>query len=123
MYAGYFPAGIADMLASAANMLSYGLPLFFFLSAFLITELLAREKSKTGTVKISDFYIRRCLRIWPLYFLGIGIGTASAIVMTFAGALGDHGNWAMFGMYLALSGNWYFANGVTAWPDNPMTPL
>ncbi|MGH6813254.1 MAG: acyltransferase family protein [Methylocella sp.] len=122
-YEGYFPAGIADALASAANMLGCGLSLFFFLSAFLITELLAREKSETETVKIGDFYIRRCLRIWPLYFLGIVIGVAAAIGEKFAGASGDYGNLRMLIMYLALSGNWYFASGITAWPDNPMTPL
>ena len=46
----------------------FGLSFFFFLSAFLITELLQREVEITGTVGIRDFYIRRMLRIWPLYF-------------------------------------------------------
>lgn len=46
----------------------FGLCFFFFLSAFLITELLQRELELTGTVAIRDFYIRRILRIWPLYF-------------------------------------------------------
>ncbi|NYF79922.1 acyltransferase family protein [Granulicella arctica] len=47
---------------------AYGLSLFFFLSAFLITELLQREKHATGSIAIREFYIRRGLRIWPLYF-------------------------------------------------------
>jgi peptidoglycan/LPS O-acetylase OafA/YrhL len=47
---------------------SYGLPLFFFLSAFLITTLLLLEKQKTGEVHLRRFYLRRILRIWPLYF-------------------------------------------------------
>ena len=122
-YAGNFPAGIAEVLVSAANMLGYGLPLFFFLSAFLITELLVREKMKTGTVKISDFYVRRGLRIWPLYFLGIIIGVAVAIAAKFSGTSGDYGTPRMLVMYLALSGNWYFARGATAWSNNPVTPL
>jgi peptidoglycan/LPS O-acetylase OafA/YrhL len=122
-YEGYFSKDIAEVLASATNMLGYGLPLFFFLSAFLITELLLREKLKTKTIKIGDFYIRRALRIWPLYFLGIVIGIAAAAIMQLSGSSGDYGNGRMLLMYLALCGNWYFARGATAWPSNPMTPL
>ena len=50
---------------------SFGLSLFFFLSAFLITELLIREREQTGTVHLKAFYLRRILRIWPLYFTGV----------------------------------------------------
>jgi peptidoglycan/LPS O-acetylase OafA/YrhL len=46
----------------------FGVDLFFCLSAYLITELLMREKAATGRVDVSAFYIRRALRIWPLYF-------------------------------------------------------
>ncbi len=48
---------------------------FFVLSGFLITFLLLRERDKNGTVSVSNFYIRRVLRIWPLYFLLVVIGT------------------------------------------------
>ena len=47
---------------------NYGVPLFFFLSAFLITELLTREEHVFGKINIKSFYVRRILRIWPLYF-------------------------------------------------------
>jgi len=47
---------------------NYGVPLFFFLSAFLITELLLKEEEHFGKINIKAFYIRRMLRIWPLYF-------------------------------------------------------
>ncbi len=43
--------------------------LFFVLSGFLITYLLLKEKRNTQTISIKDFYIRRILRIWPLYYL------------------------------------------------------
>ena len=52
-----------------------GVPVFFMLSAFLITELLLQEKQKTGTVHVSSFYIRRILRIWPLYFAALALGS------------------------------------------------
>ena len=48
---------------------------FFVLSGFLITYLLLKESNKTGTVSIKHFYIKRMLRIWPLYFLLVIIGT------------------------------------------------
>ena len=42
---------------------------FFVLSGFLITYLLLMEESETGTISIGAFYLRRILRIWPLYYL------------------------------------------------------
>lgn len=45
-----------------------GVDIFLCLSAFLFSKLLLAEHQKTGDVKISYFYIRRILRIWPLYF-------------------------------------------------------
>jgi len=47
----------------------YGVVLFFALSGFLITYLLLEEKERTQKISILKFYIRRVLRIWPLYFL------------------------------------------------------
>lgn len=45
-----------------------GVSLFFTLSGFLITYLLMAEISKTSTVNVYKFYVRRTLRIWPLYY-------------------------------------------------------
>jgi peptidoglycan/LPS O-acetylase OafA/YrhL len=50
-----------------------GVDLFFCLSAFLITSLLLREQAITGTISLRRFYIRRALRIWPLYFLTLAL--------------------------------------------------
>lgn len=47
--------------------------LFFVLSGFLITYLLLAEKNETNTIAVKQFYIRRILRIWPLYFLLVGL--------------------------------------------------
>jgi len=46
-----------------------GVVLFFVLSGFLITYLLLAEEYSIKTISIRKFYIRRILRIWPLYFL------------------------------------------------------
>lgn len=46
-----------------------GVILFFVLSGFLITYLLLEEENRTNTIAVKNFYLRRVLRIWPLYFL------------------------------------------------------
>jgi len=45
-----------------------GVNLFFVLSGFLITFLLLKEKELYGHINIPNFYMRRVLRIWPVYF-------------------------------------------------------
>ena len=51
-----------------------GVNFFFCLSSFLITYILLKEKEKTNTISITSFWIRRILRIWPLYFLIVFFG-------------------------------------------------
>jgi peptidoglycan/LPS O-acetylase OafA/YrhL len=51
-----------------------GVFLFFVLSGFLITSLLLVEKERTNTINIKNFYIRRVLRIWPLYYFTVFLG-------------------------------------------------
>ncbi len=46
-----------------------GVVLFFVLSGFLITYLLLYETKKSNSISVKKFYLRRLLRIWPLYFL------------------------------------------------------
>lgn len=56
------------------NFGKIGVTIFFTLSGFLISYLLLEEKTKFGSISRKSFYIRRILRIWPLYFLLIIIG-------------------------------------------------
>ena len=46
-----------------------GVSIFFVLSGFLITYLLISEYQLNFKISIKKFYMRRVLRIWPLYFL------------------------------------------------------
>jgi peptidoglycan/LPS O-acetylase OafA/YrhL len=51
-----------------------GVTLFFTLSGFLITYLLLAEKERFKTIDVKKFYVRRILRIWPLYYLVVILG-------------------------------------------------
>jgi peptidoglycan/LPS O-acetylase OafA/YrhL len=51
-----------------------GVNFFFVLSGFLITFLLIKEKELSGTIHVGNFYMRRILRIWPLFYVCILIG-------------------------------------------------
>jgi peptidoglycan/LPS O-acetylase OafA/YrhL len=60
-----------------------GVLLFFVLSGFLITFLILSEERKTGSIDIRKFYIRRALRIWPLYFFVVLISLFVIPFITF----------------------------------------
>ncbi|RKD86521.1 acyltransferase family protein [Mangrovibacterium diazotrophicum] len=51
-----------------------GVNIFFVLSGFLITFLLIQEKKLRGQIDIKKFWMRRILRIWPLFYLCVLFG-------------------------------------------------
>src|SRR5689334_4706997 len=53
--------------------LHLGVDMFFIISGFLIVYLLLEEKDQRNTISLYRFYLRRILRIFPLYFLILGI--------------------------------------------------
>jgi peptidoglycan/LPS O-acetylase OafA/YrhL len=55
-----------------------GVDLFFVLSGYLISRLLYRELDITGSIKLSRFWLRRGLKIWPSYFACFGVMTILA---------------------------------------------
>lgn len=57
-----------------ANSGPLGVVFFFVLSGFLITYLLFEEKNRLGDIAIGKFYLRRILRIWPLYYFVMFLG-------------------------------------------------
>lgn len=53
---------------------SFGVPVFFVLSGFLITYLMLKEQTEFNSFSLKNFYMRRILRIWPVYFSVLLIG-------------------------------------------------
>jgi peptidoglycan/LPS O-acetylase OafA/YrhL len=56
-----------------------GVDMFFVISGFLIVTLLLRERAKTGVISLKNFYIRRSLRIFPVYY-----GLFAVLIVVFA---------------------------------------
>lgn len=99
--ARHVPAALASLIADLIRSGMCSLDVFFILSAFLITELLLREKELRGTTDLRTFYIRRLLRIWPLYFFTIALAAfvsmfdrSQPLTLGYAGA------------FLLFLGNW-----------------
>jgi peptidoglycan/LPS O-acetylase OafA/YrhL len=64
---------LSSSLIAVAEAGAFGVDLFFILSSFLITSLLLREHASEGQIHVRAFWVRRALRIWPLYFLFVGV--------------------------------------------------
>jgi len=100
----YVEHGVPRLIATVVSALTqagvFGVDLFFVLSAYLITELLLREKIATGRLDVPSFYVRRALRIWPLYFFYIGIALIPALNPNHAFT------WRHVAGFLLLAGNW-----------------
>jgi peptidoglycan/LPS O-acetylase OafA/YrhL len=88
------PAWLADIMPAGGA----GVDLFFVLSSFLITTLLLREQNAEGRIDVRAFWMRRILRIWPLYFFFLW--TVSAV---------ERPEWGYFVASTLFLGNWFLA--------------
>ncbi|HEY9773071.1 MAG TPA: acyltransferase [Planktothrix sp.] len=92
------------------EVIKYGhqaLNFFFVLSGFLITYLMLREYRSSGTINIRNFYVRRILRVWPLYYLTITLAFFVGPLLDSALPSADFASWRAsvhqhFGLELAL---------------------
>jgi peptidoglycan/LPS O-acetylase OafA/YrhL len=95
-----------------------GVVFFFVLSGFLITYLLLAEKAQFGDISIRKFYVRRLLRIWPLYLLVIILGffilpLISWFYVPYQSAIlspqQSHEFWVAFVLFLFMAPNMAYA--------------
>jgi peptidoglycan/LPS O-acetylase OafA/YrhL len=71
-YAGGIPAAYANWAIRWFDGL-LGVRFFFTISGFLITWLMLKEEKETGSMSLKNFYFRRALRIFPVYFACLGV--------------------------------------------------
>ena len=88
----------------ATDLAGFGVSMFFALSGFLITYLLMKERN-AGGIDIKRFYMRRVLRIFPLYYLYLGL---LLILLSYFGFAVE---WEIVLMYVFLLGNVPFILG------------
>ncbi|MBV9578555.1 MAG: acyltransferase [Chloroflexi bacterium] len=88
------PSALLQFIQSSGWM---GVDLFFVLSGFLITGILL-DIDHTVRAALA-FYVRRVLRIWPLYFLTVGVGLlvlASLSAFSQVSVAGREWEWLVF---------------------------
>lgn len=112
-----FLGSLSPWAAAVSDSGAYGVDLFFALSAYLITALLLREKESQGTLDLKAFYLRRILRIWPLYFAFL----AFALFLSKIGLQSQHLAAPYVAGYLLLTGNWVYA--IYGVPSSVAIPL
>ena len=87
-----------------------GVPLFFALSGFLITRLLLAERQATGDLSLGRFWLRRSLRIFPLYYVVLG-GFVVRITLLEPSDATRH-FFASLPAYASYTSNWFVPFGV-----------
>lgn len=82
-----------------------GVSFFFTLSGFLITYLMFEERRLTSAFHVGNFYLRRVLRIWPLYFLTLFVGfVLSPFIFSVTETVAD---WKLYALFLTNFDNLY----------------
>jgi peptidoglycan/LPS O-acetylase OafA/YrhL len=87
-----------------------GVSLFFVISGFLITTILLREQSTTGGISLKRFYLRRTLRIFPLYYALLALYAILVAVIESHSAAGDQ-FWRNLPYFLTYTSNWFVTLG------------
>ena len=68
------PSPLYQFVTLFRNSGHLGVNFFFVLSGFLITYLLLEERDHFKKIHLAEFYFRRILRIWPLYYAVVAVG-------------------------------------------------
>jgi peptidoglycan/LPS O-acetylase OafA/YrhL len=83
-----FPPSLPPFLLNVFDG-DFGVRCFFVISGFLITWLLINEQDSDGRVSLKHFYIRRALRILPVYFAFIAVLFCLQLITPFRQSLGS----------------------------------
>jgi peptidoglycan/LPS O-acetylase OafA/YrhL len=85
-----------------------GVTLFFAISGFLITTLLLREKDRHGVIDLRAFYVRRALRIFPLYYAVLLIYVVLVFVLERHSKVGQD-FFSNLVYFVSYTSNWFVA--------------
>lgn len=85
-----------------------GVYLFFAISAFLISTLLLRAK-EGGSLRVPNFWARRALRIFPLYFVVLLVYVASVALFEHD-ATARQGFFGNLRYFATFTSNWFVAH-------------
>ena len=88
------------------NQGNKGVDLFFAISGFLVTTLLLREYRLNGRISLRDFYIRRTLRIFPLYYAVLAL-YCLLVLLTLKGTSKGSEFWNNFPAFATYTSNWF----------------
>jgi peptidoglycan/LPS O-acetylase OafA/YrhL len=121
-----FQSVMAKEIDALSPLIAYssalGVVFFFVLSGFLITFLLLREKEQNNSIDIRKFYLRRALRIWPLYYLIFILGFFALPYLDFFAVPGQdkffqQNFWGNLMLYAFFMPNLAFSIFTTAVPN------
>lgn len=112
----HIPQFLAGAISSFVGACGFGVDLFFILSSYLITSLLFREHDSNGSINVRSFYIRRALRLWPLYLSFV----VFALMLPFLSSE-QKLDWRYGLGFLLFCGNWMVAAG--GFPQSVVFPL
>ncbi len=84
----------------------FGVDMFFAISGFLITTLLLRERDRRGGISLKAFYVRRSLRIFPLYYTVI-VAYAAAVWLLEPDTPAGRDFFANLPYFVTYTSNWF----------------
>ena len=104
VYMSHLPYTLFPSLSFLKTKGDVGVYFFFGISGFLITYIIALEKKEKNTFDFKKYFIRRILRIWPLYYFILTFAFLTPLILSFIGLsstnIGYEPNWLLSGLFL-----------------------
>ena len=93
-----------------------GVDVFFVLSGYLITGILAREFGRSGRIDFRAFYAKRALRLLPALLFTVALSVP--LLFLFPGVEQEYAPWVTVLGVLGYAGNW-----MQGWAPTSLGPL
>ena len=104
VFMSHLPYTLFPTLSFLKTKGDVGVYFFFVISGFLITYIILLEKKEKNTFDFKKYFIRRILRIWPLYYFILTFAFLTPLILSFIGLsstnIGYEPNWLLSGLFL-----------------------